>query len=105
LVYVRESRLDQVLLDGHIDPPKHLAERLAEERAAVERRKKERDEAHLYMEVAVASDENFRAYQGFDIVPWKGDSEAAANPRIFRVLRTTTMAEFNKRTCCGPGRW
>jgi ubiquitin carboxyl-terminal hydrolase 7 len=96
LVYVRETRLDQVLLDGHIDPPPHLAERLAEERAAVERRKKERDEAHLYMEVAVASDENFRAYQGFDIVPWKGDSETAATPRNYRVLRTTTMAEFTK---------
>jgi ubiquitin carboxyl-terminal hydrolase 7 len=77
-------------------PPSHLAERMAEERAAFERRKKEREEAHLYMEVAVASDNNFRAYQGFDIVPWKSDAEEAASPKVHRILRTTTMAEFAK---------
>jgi ubiquitin carboxyl-terminal hydrolase 7 len=95
LVYIRETRLDQVLLDS-VEPPKHLAERLAEERAAFERRKKEREEAHLYMDVAVASDKTFKAYQGFDIVPWKGDAEEGANPKIYRALRTTTMADFAK---------
>ena len=95
LVYIRETRLDPVLMEGKsVEPPKHLAERLAEERAAFERRKKEREEAHLYMDVAVASDENFRAYQGFDIVPWKGDADESANPKIHRILRTTTMADF-----------
>jgi ubiquitin carboxyl-terminal hydrolase 7 len=95
LVYIRETRLDQVLLDSKgVEPPKHLAERLAEERAAFERRKKEREEAHLYMDVAVASEKSFRLYQGFDIVPWKGDAEEGANPKIYRVLRTTTMADF-----------
>lgn len=97
LVYIRETRLDQVLLEGSsVEPPKHLAERLAEERAAFERRKKEREEAHLYMDVAVASVKNFQVYQGFDVVPWKGDTEADANPKLYRVLRTTTMAEFSK---------
>lgn len=97
LVYVRETRIDDVLLSGQtVAPPKHLAERLAEERALLERRKKERDEAHLYMDVAVASDNNYKVYQGFDIVPWKADSESAANPKIYRVLRATTMAEFAK---------
>jgi ubiquitin carboxyl-terminal hydrolase 7 len=94
LVYIRETRLDQVLLDREIEPPKHLAERLAEERAAFERRKKERDEAHLYMDVAVASENNFQVYQGFDIVPWKGDAEPGANPKVYKVLKTTTMADF-----------
>jgi ubiquitin carboxyl-terminal hydrolase 7 len=97
LVYIRETRLDQVLIDPKVvNPPSHLAERMAEERAAFERRKKEREEAHLYMEVAVASDKNFRAYQGFDIVPWKGETEEAASPKVYRILRTTTMAEFAK---------
>jgi ubiquitin carboxyl-terminal hydrolase 7 len=97
LVYIRETRLDQVLIDPKVVvPPNHLAERLAEERLAFERRKKEREEAHLYMDVAVASDSHFRVYQGFDIVPWKGDTEEAANPKVYRILRTTTMAEFAK---------
>jgi ubiquitin carboxyl-terminal hydrolase 7 len=97
LVYIRETRLDQVLIDEKaVDPPKHLAERLAEERAAFERRKKEREEAHLYMDLAVASDEHFKAYQGFDIVPWKGDSEAPGSPKIYRVLRATTLGDFLK---------
>jgi ubiquitin carboxyl-terminal hydrolase 7 len=95
LVYIRETRLDQVLIDSKaVEPPKHLAERLAEERALMERRKKEREEAHLYMDVAVASDEQFKAHQGFDIVPWKSDQETPASPRIYRVLRATTMADF-----------
>ncbi len=82
LVYIRESRLDQVLMEGKpVDPPKHLAERLAEERAAFERRKKEREEAHLYMDVAVASDENFRVYQGFDIVPGKATRMMLRTPK------------------------
>lgn len=97
LVYIRETRLDEVLMDGKtVEPPKHLAERLAEERAAFERRKKEREEAHLYMDVAVASENNFKVYQGFDIVPWKANSEEAANPKIYRILRATTMADFTK---------
>ncbi|KAH7353142.1 hypothetical protein BKA66DRAFT_277895 [Pyrenochaeta sp. MPI-SDFR-AT-0127] len=97
LVYIRETRLDQVLMEGKsVEPPKHLAERLAEERAAFERRKKEREEAHLYMDVAVASENNFKLYQGFDIVPWKADSDEDASPKIYRILRATTMADFSK---------
>lgn len=97
LVYIRESRLDSILMTGKsVDPPKHLAERVAEERAAFERRKKEREEAHLYMDVAVASEHNFKLYQGFDIVSWKGDSDGEGSPKVYKVLRAMTMAEFAK---------
>ncbi|KAF2626733.1 cysteine proteinase [Macroventuria anomochaeta] len=96
LVYIRESRIDSILPDAtSVAPPKHLAERIAEEHAAFEKKKKEREEAHLYMDIAVASEENFKAYQGFDIVPWKGDSETAAHPKVHRVRRSMTMAQFN----------
>jgi serine/threonine protein kinase len=57
---------------------------------------KERKEAHLYMDLAVASEENFKLHQGFDIVPWEAETESPANPRVYRVLRTTTVAEFAK---------
>ncbi|KAF2021184.1 cysteine proteinase [Aaosphaeria arxii CBS 175.79] len=95
LVYIRESRLDNMLLPGiPVDAPTHLAERIAEERIAFERRRKEREEAHLYMDIQVASEANFQAYQGFDIVPWKAETESPANPKHYRILRATTMAEF-----------
>lgn len=97
LVYIRESRLNDMLMPGiEVKAPQHLAERVAEEKAAFERRRKEREEAHLYMEVAVASDREFRLYQGFDIVPWKADTESDANPKLHRVLKTTTVSEFMK---------
>jgi ubiquitin carboxyl-terminal hydrolase 7 len=95
LVYIRESRLDKVLLPNiPVEPPQHLAERVAEEKAAFERRRKEREEAHLYMDVQVASDANFKRYQGFDIVPWKIESDSPVHPKLYRTLRTTTMSEF-----------
>lgn len=97
LVYIRESRLDDMLMPGKvIKAPQHLADRVAEEKAAFERRRKEREEAHLYMEVAVASEREFRLYQGFDLVPWKADTESEANPKSYRVLKATTVAEFMK---------
>lgn len=97
LVYIRESRLDNMLMPGiEVKAPQHLADRVAEEKAAFERRRKEREEAHLYMDVAVASDREFRVYQGFDIVPWKAESESDANPKVFRVLKTTTVLDFMK---------
>ncbi|KAF1995222.1 cysteine proteinase [Amniculicola lignicola CBS 123094] len=97
LVYIRETRLDDVLMAGkNVDPPQHLADRVAEEKAAFERRRKEREEAHLYMDIQVASEKNFQQYQGFDIVPWKIDSESPAHPKVHRVLRTTTMSEFTQ---------
>ncbi|KAF2105658.1 hypothetical protein BDV96DRAFT_592163 [Lophiotrema nucula] len=97
LVYIRESRLDSTLMPGKaIEAPEHLAERIAEERAAFEKRRKEREEAHLYMEVQVASEENFRVFQGFDIVPWKQDPDTPGHPKILRVLRTTTMSELSE---------
>lgn len=46
------------------------------------------------MDIQVASEANFKVYQGFDIVPWKVDSESPAHPKLYRVLRAMTMTEF-----------
>lgn len=45
------------------------------------------------MEIQVATDHNFRAHQGFDIVPWKGDPTSPAYPKPFRVARSMTVSE------------
>lgn len=95
LVYIRQSRLDSIFLkDDDVEPPPHLAQKIAEDRAIMERKRKEREEAHLYMEVQVATEENFKVHQGFDIVPWKGDLDSPAYPKSYRILRATPVSSF-----------
>ncbi|GAB7350994.1 hypothetical protein MBLNU459_g1489t1 [Dothideomycetes sp. NU459] len=95
LVYVRESRLDQILPSNDtIQPPAYLPKRISEERAALEKRKKEREEAHLYMNVQVATESNFRSYQGFDLADFKAQVEDESAPKVMRCLKSTTMQDF-----------
>ena len=97
LVYIRESRLDDIILpQTDVQAPEHLPIKLAEERAALEKRKKEREEAHLYMNVSVASELNFRDYRGVDLIlPWAGDDELdPAAPKAHRLLKSMTVADF-----------
>ena len=98
LVYIRESRLDKILPpDSEMQPPQHLPVRLAEERAALEKKRKERDEAHLYMNVQVASEENFRNYHGTDLIPWGTDDELdPAAPKIYRLKKDMTITDFTQ---------
>ena len=99
LVYIRESRLDSIVPTTEpINPPEHLPIRLAEERAVIERRRKEREEAHLYMNIQVATEANFKAWQGFDLASWESaDEEEAFVPRLMRFLKATTVSDFNKQ--------
>lgn len=105
LVYIRESRIDQILGDSDsIQPPTHLPGRLAEERAALERKRKEREEAHLYMNVQVATESNFRSYQGFDLVDWKStDQDEAVAPKVMRCKKAMTLSEFNEQVAGETG--
>ena len=99
LVYIRESRLDQILPgDDMINAPQHLPMKIADERAAIERRRKEREEAHLYMNVLVATESMFRAHEGTDLAVWDSqDDDDLAAARVMRFLKTTTMADFTKQ--------
>jgi ubiquitin carboxyl-terminal hydrolase 7 len=96
LVYIRESRLNNILAtDDEVRPPEHLAEKFAEEKLYAEKLRKDREEAHLYMEVNVATDDNFKAYQGFDIVPWgKEIVSDETRPKSFRVQKSMLVEEF-----------
>lgn len=97
LVYIRESRLDQIILsDEQAKPPEHLPAKLKEERLLADRRRKEKEEAHLYMNVLVATQTNFRLHDGQDLIPWTDESTNPAAPTIYRLLRSMTIAQFNK---------
>ncbi|MCJ1460144.1 hypothetical protein MMC28_010523, partial [Mycoblastus sanguinarius] len=97
LVYIRQSRVHGILQNvTEQDTPPHLAKQLNEERAALDRRRKEREEQHLYLSVGVITEENFKAHQGFDLTSWDTESGLDPAPRVHRVLRTSTLADFAK---------
>lgn len=96
LVYIRESKLDKILPPTkEIPPPEHLPVKLAEERAAADKRRKDREEAHLYMQVLVATESNFKAHTNTDIVPWGPEfEEDPAGPAVYRLLRSMTVSDL-----------
>ncbi len=71
-----------------------IAKQLNEERATIERKRREREEQHLYLAVGVITEKSFKAHQGFDLVSWEIDPLSPAAPQAHRVLKTWTVAEF-----------
>ncbi|KAF2663246.1 cysteine proteinase [Microthyrium microscopicum] len=97
LVYIRECHLDRILLaDEVVQPPAAVATRFAEEKLQIEKRKKEKEEAHLYMDITVCTETNFQHHQGFDLIPTASIelTDDAANPSVIRVKKKTSMSEF-----------
>ncbi|KAL8729800.1 MAG: hypothetical protein Q9166_004523 [cf. Caloplaca sp. 2 TL-2023] len=97
LVYIRKSREKDILIDvGENDTPTHLAKQLNEERAAAEKKRKDREEQHLYLPISVVTEDAFKAYQGFDLTNWESDPNAPWTPQTYRVLRASTVGDFTK---------
>lgn len=69
---------------------------LNEERAALERRRRDREEQHLYLPVGVVTEDNFKTHQGFDLTTWDSDVTLESGPKTYRVLRASTVADFAK---------
>lgn len=50
------------------------------------------------MNVQVATEGNFRAWQGFDLALWEPpDEDDVAAPKLMRFLKSTTLAEFSRQ--------
>ncbi|KAK5941021.1 ubiquitin-specific protease ubp15 [Knufia obscura] len=95
LVYIRKSRLDQVLPGVKDDDvPSHIERRITEEKAELERRKKEREEAHLYIALGVLSDKSFKQHHWFDLTNYDADQKDPAAVTVHRVLRQKKVGEF-----------
>ena len=68
LVYIRKSALKEVLCQVRKDDiPSALEERLAEEKKVEMVRRKEKAEAHLYMNIRLLFEDNFAGHQGNDL--------------------------------------
>ncbi|MCJ1395349.1 hypothetical protein MMC18_008233 [Xylographa bjoerkii] len=95
LVYIRQTRADNILLPvTEQDTPPHIAGQLNDERALNEKKRKEREEQHLYLSCAVITDEHFKAYQGLDLAIWDSDPNSTSSPDFYRILRASTIREF-----------
>ncbi|KAH7318703.1 hypothetical protein B0I35DRAFT_353900 [Stachybotrys elegans] len=106
LVYIRQSRVDKVLCPvTRDDIPMHLKTRLEEEVALKEARRRERDEAHLYMMVRVITNDTFANYGGTDLCVFDANPETdPAAPRNYRVRRSMTLKDFVKKLATDLGK-
>jgi ubiquitin carboxyl-terminal hydrolase 7 len=109
LVYIRDSFLKSVLQDvTERDIPRELVARLSEERRLEALKRKERNEAHLYMTVQLVTEDNFQGmphrrllfawpsfcnritgHQGFDLY----DAEQSVSINL-RIRKTATFQEL-----------
>ncbi|KAL3478386.1 hypothetical protein BJX99DRAFT_224406 [Aspergillus californicus] len=95
LVYIRKTRSDEVLFPiTKDDIPNHIETRLVEERAETARKKKEKEESHLFLNVGVLSEETFKSHGGFDLTTLDPPNDEAALPKQYRILKTTKVGEL-----------
>ncbi|KAJ3051463.1 hypothetical protein HK097_007526 [Rhizophlyctis rosea] len=98
LVYVREENLDEILAPvTEVDIPEHLRRRLEDEKIALEKRKKEREEAHLFMWVKVLTDEHISKHEGFDLCNFEDKQLPVTQVESLKVRKDSTFAEFKKQ--------
>jgi ubiquitin carboxyl-terminal hydrolase 7 len=98
LVYVRDVDSDEVLKPfTEEDTPRHLRERLEEERLALEARKREREEQHLYLTTKIITEETFKTHQGFDLATFEERNLPASELPSFRVLKNEPYITFKQR--------
>ncbi|KAI2777264.1 cysteine proteinase [Daldinia loculata] len=96
LVYIRESRLDQVLTPvKNEDCPPHLQKHLDEEAAAREAKRREREEQHLKLPVKVITEDTFKRHGSTDLTNFDSNpAEDPAAPRFFAPAKTTNIPDF-----------
>lgn len=99
LVYIRQSRVDNVLCPvDEEDIPEHLRNRFEEEAAIRETRRREREEQHLYMGVKAILPSTFREHGGTDLASFDANPDLdPAAPRFYRTLRSSTVQDLVNR--------
>ena len=90
LVYIQQARMADILSPVSLsDIPDAVTARLQEEKRIEAIRRKEKNEAHLYMSVKVILEDAFFGHQGNDLF----DPETAPSFE-FKIKKTATLGEF-----------
>ncbi|CCV00636.1 unnamed protein product [Malassezia sympodialis ATCC 42132] len=98
LVYIRESKIDEILRPITIEEiPAYVRERLEDERLQLEARRREREEQHLYLTVKIVTEEIFQRHQGFDIATLDDRSLRPTDVPTFRVMKNEPAISFKAR--------
>ncbi|KIM26035.1 hypothetical protein M408DRAFT_330816 [Serendipita vermifera MAFF 305830] len=98
LVYIRESKLDEVLGNfTDADTPVHLKRMIEEEQRQADRKKRERDEQHLYLTVKIITEKTFHQHQGFDLATFEDKTWQPSDLPTFRVLKQEAYTKFKNR--------
>lgn len=97
LVYIRKNKVDDIMQDvTEQDVPRHVAQAVTEERAEALRRRKEREEQHLYLNIQLVTEETFKNHHGFDLTSLDLPAGDKALPENIRTLRAKTVGDLTK---------
>ncbi|CAI8053204.1 Ubiquitin carboxyl-terminal hydrolase 7 [Geodia barretti] len=92
LVYARESCIDEVLQDvREEDISQELVKKFDAEKRLEQQRRKERNEAHLYMTVEIYQEDDFQAHQRADLIDFDD-----VKGGYIKCLKITTFPEFHQ---------
>lgn len=99
LVYVRETAIDEILMPVTDDDiPLHVSQRIEAEMAEEARKKKEREEAHLYLQLRTITAKDFQLHGGFDMADLQSpNSEASKLPKSMSYgdYKAAVAKEYN----------
>ncbi|GMT36088.1 hypothetical protein PFISCL1PPCAC_27385, partial [Pristionchus fissidentatus] len=90
LVYVRKDSVDEVLCEVTDDDiPRHLKERFENDRQEEEKRKKDKQDAHLYLDLYFITDDILESHRGFDLF----DLKILESPEVHKKIEKTAPFE------------
>ena len=97
LVYIRKEEVPTILSDVTTDKiPVSLSQRFTDEREIENIKRKEKNEAHLYVSVTVITDEQFNGHQG------KVRALGNSNPDAVLHVGTKMKDSPNRTISVGP---
>ena len=92
LVYLREDAIPEILSPiTQQDIPQHVVQRVEEERLETIRKRREKEEMHLFISIKIIDLNTFRHHEGIDLASFDPqDKEAQEYVKAYRVRRDLT---------------
>lgn len=98
LVYVRETKIDEILMPvTDADIPTHVSKRIEAEIAEETRKRKEREEMHLYLYVKTVTEKDFKEHDGFDMADQASVQDVQKLPKVmtYSAFKTSVAQQHN----------